>query len=697
MSFLSRDKKKSKAKVGLWIGIAFFLLFLHSGCERFRIGEKEDGGSESVRQKPGATEQVVEEGGGQVGEEGAAREEGERQSFFRIVENDGVWAFERDGEFFVSLGINVIRPKEEAPRDPAKAYDGLARWGGDFGRWVEETRKRLETWGFNTVGAWSHDVMNASGLAWVKVVWLGGQSGHGVRADMRLIDVFDPSYAEEIQEQARREVAPHAGDEHLLGFFINNELPFYGDFGWPTDPERSLWDRYLELPVDAPGRIRAVEFFVSHYGSEERARASWDFESFEALHRGGRPVARGIDAQRFKHLWAGVVADRYYELASGAIRKHAPKHLILGSRHAGRPMADVVCAESKYVDVISLNHYRPLGDPDVEMLRNLHALTRRPIMITEFSWRAVENRSGNLNNKGAEVTVASQADRAAAYGKYISRWMAEPYAVGAHWFQYHDQPADGRAFDGENSNYGLVDVKDEPYEELVEVMAQTNREVLSNFVQRKGLGDLVFNPESWGELLPVRLDGGRLEQPVRLDLGSVGGTSVKADKGASGRVFRTEEGAVLEFESGNGWGLHADFGIEPRRVAGAGAMRIRLKGDSGMRFRIFLTETGDGPPGQQTYQGVEGADGESFEFAPFTATGEWQEVEIPLQEASVRQYWGNQRGDRMLSTAGLGTLSLFVFPNQGAGRCFLEWIDFQPNTENKEDEKPEISQQGYNE
>ena len=39
----------------------------------------------------------------------------------------------------------------------------------------------------------------------------------------------------------------------------------------------------------------------------------------------------------------------------------------------------------------------------------------------------------------------------------------DPRFVGAHWFQYYDQPTLGRAWDGENSNTGFVDTTDQPF------------------------------------------------------------------------------------------------------------------------------------------------------------------------------------------------------------------------------------------
>lgn len=42
-----------------------------------------------------------------------------------------------------------------------------------------------------------------------------------------------------------------------------------------------------------------------------------------------------------------------------------------------------------------------------------------------------------------------------------------PFVVGAEWFQYYDEPPYGR-FDGEDYNFGLVDIHDRPYEEVTQ-------------------------------------------------------------------------------------------------------------------------------------------------------------------------------------------------------------------------------------
>jgi agarase len=69
--------------------------------------------------------------------------------------------------------------------------------------------------------------------------------------------------------------------------------------------------------------------------------------------------------------------------------------------------------------------------------------------------------------------VSTQEDRAERFENYIGKLLSEPYVVGYHWFQYSDQPAQGR-FDGENSNFGLVNIEDEPWAVLATRATKVN-------------------------------------------------------------------------------------------------------------------------------------------------------------------------------------------------------------------------------
>jgi len=86
----------------------------------------------------------------------------------------------------------------------------------------------------------------------------------------------------------------------------------------------------------------------------------------------------------------------------------------------------------------------------------------------------------NVVVRGRDVLVAEQvadADEVAGTLGELGR-KAVPEVVRAHlggalWVEYVDQPVGGR-FDGEDSNFGLVTVDDEPYDDFVGPVTNTN-------------------------------------------------------------------------------------------------------------------------------------------------------------------------------------------------------------------------------
>ena len=119
--------------------------------------------------------------------------------------------------------------------------------------------------------------------------------------------------------------------------------------------------------------------------------------------------------------------------------------------------------------VVSFNNYA--YDPPVEALTRLHVGTGKPVLLTEFSFKAAD--SGLPNTKGAGRALATQQDRADYFDRYVTGLARLAFVVGYHWFEYADEPAEGR-FDGENSNYGLVNIKDEPWTVLVKRFQAVN-------------------------------------------------------------------------------------------------------------------------------------------------------------------------------------------------------------------------------
>jgi len=106
-----------------------------------------------------------------------------------------------------------------------------------------------------------------------------------------------------------------------------------------------------------------------------------------------------------------------------------------------------------------------------------------PVLIGEFHFGVLDRGMFSASLCQAGMT---QEDRAMAYIRFMQGVLVHPNFIGAHWFQYRDQPLTGRG-DGEAYQIGFVDVADTPYEEL----CQAARKVGEQMYQYRMRGQLV--------------------------------------------------------------------------------------------------------------------------------------------------------------------------------------------------------------
>jgi hypothetical protein len=184
-----------------------------------------------------------------------------------------------------------------------------------------------------------------------------------------------------------------------------------------------------------------------------------------------RPGGAGI---KLINEFTYLCAERYYKLVHDALRAADPVALIFSDRLPIYYSQDAVRAMTPYVDVIAANY--DLDGPDGWVahyfFQGLAALAGKPVLVSEFFCAAKENRSGNKNT-GHLLTVPTQTERARVVQQALQNFARYPNIIGTHWFQYYDEPKGGRA-DGEDYNMGLVDIYDQPYEEVVAAFERTN-------------------------------------------------------------------------------------------------------------------------------------------------------------------------------------------------------------------------------
>lgn len=334
------------------------------------------------------------------------------------------------------------------------------KYGPDWqSKYAQMAQRRLASWALNTVANSSDPaVFGLRKTPYTAVVYSlplgrpdhriqGSQGGWGGAPDP-----FDPGLSEVMRKTLQTDLKDVLNDPWCLGFFVDNEL-HWGDTCY-------LAESTLASPAGQPAKRAFLDELKKKYAAIESLNQSWGTQhaSWDAvLASTARPdrkrEAVRVDLETFNR----AILEGYFRACRDSIKEASPNHLYLGCRFAGYGNRMVMEAAAKYCDVISINRYSATVD-DLRLPDGLD----RPIVIGEFSFGALDR---GMFHPGWQHR-ANQVERAKGYCGYVETALRNPAIIGTHWFQFYDQPTTGR-FDGENMNFGLLDICDTPHWEMI--------------------------------------------------------------------------------------------------------------------------------------------------------------------------------------------------------------------------------------
>ena len=418
--------------------------------------------------------------------------------FFRTEKIDGQWwMVDPDGYLFWTSGVNCVStssyktgidyrehyfeklPAKDSPfyssqnwsthgfykdKLPFKSFNFYAqnlsfKYGSDWlDKFRETTIKRFKSWGLNTIGFVSDSgLIKKKKIPYTGSVWIRNtpkiEGSEGYWGPFH--DVFDPNFRIAVRNSVQQQQLG-ANDPWCIGFFVDNELS-WGDSG-------SLAIGALKSEASQPAKIKFINDLKTKYISISALNKSWEsnYENWNALLQSKTPSITNSHPDAI--AFYSELADTYFRTINEELKAIAPNNNYLGCRFAWGNNIYVMSAAAKYMDIISFNKYE----------YSIHHVTLpegidKPIMIGEFHYGILDKVSLHVGVRAAK----DQADRGVKYQNYIRSGLENPLVVGAHWFQYVDQPITGRG-DGENYNVGLIDVCDRPFTELTEKIKETN-------------------------------------------------------------------------------------------------------------------------------------------------------------------------------------------------------------------------------
>ena len=393
--------------------------------------------------------------------------------FFHFAKVNGRdWAIDPLGRGIVLLGVDHVQPwgmfcesLKYSPygRHVKENYPSLEAWS-------DETIDRLKAWGFTMLGA-GCDTTRLSHRGLVHTVFLnmGNRLAYSSDGEWSICEgrhapctafpnVFHPDFETACEWVAANSCEPNRNDPWIVGYFIDNELCWWGT----GSRAEGMFDAVMKKP-DSHSAKKALLKFLD-----------------------GRPATAELKVEFLR-----LVAERYFKATSEAIRRHDPNHMVLGCRFAGFGGAhEVVWREAaKYCDLVTFNCYpwadldRNIvltskgGEPIAECFRKFHETVGKPMLITEWSFPALDTGRPCLH--GAGQRFRTQAERVQATELFAKTMLALPFFVGYDYFMWVDQPAPGmNHYFPEDSNYGLVQENGVPHEGITGMFAKLHRDAV---------------------------------------------------------------------------------------------------------------------------------------------------------------------------------------------------------------------------
>ena len=405
---------------------------------------------------------------------------GTATGFFHMETIDGRdWPIDPTGRAVILAGTQHINPR--GAHSDVLGYSPYGRFVAtnypSTSAWADETLARLADWGFTMIGnACPFGLLGHKTLPHVRNIQLGQRVCRGdpdwyikewlFRPCSALPNVFHPQFAAACEWRAREQCAPFKDDPWLVGWFIDNELAWWCESR--ATLATGLFDTVAALPPEHSAR-KALDAFLA--------------ERRTSLHN---PAQNEIKVDFLRHY-----ARTYYEITTSAIRKADPNHMVMGSRYAGLNGAHPVVWEEagRFCDIVTFNCYpwadldmgivfdKKGGVPMTERFQEYHGYAKKPLMITEWSFPAMDH--GHPCTTGAGQRFRTQKERAEATSLFARTMLADPHVAGYDYFKWYDQPREGTTrWCPEDCNYGLVNDVGQPYPEITGVFKALHGDLL---------------------------------------------------------------------------------------------------------------------------------------------------------------------------------------------------------------------------
>ncbi len=436
---------------------------------------------------------------------------------------------------------------------------------------VAASLEKLRFLGFNALGAWTTEEFFNRNMPFTEILEFFKEPPFLPTSESNeLPDIFDPLWQIAIDKKARALCSPLRLSKDLVGYYTDNEIGFGNADDSGLDPgfkagklNFALLRTLLAMDTNKAASKFALHFLLNRYSSFEKLSEAWqvnvksmtDLQTLTASASSLKSAGYQQDATAFVQQYA----QRYFELAYKAIKRHDPNHLILGCRFGTVPPAYILDAIRPWTDVISANNYRPTL---YERYDTLFRYTKLPLLIGEISWNTSLFKM--IPFAGERTTPLSDAERMFKTGKKtLMRAAMHDGIIGFTWYRWVQETSSSKKFYD-----GIVDYNDEfdmhasVLKSFVAGLDSVRVEAATNNWKYKEMrnGELIVFPEAikpgWDQYIRIETKNGHF-------LKEIFGWQLK------GEVFKTKE-------KGNTLAIHIRVNFDPVSSSSSGEYELNL-------------------------------------------------------------------------------------------------------------------------
>lgn len=278
--------------------------------------------------------------------------------------------------------------------------------------------KDLGAFGFNTLG-WTQEYVAGD---WGEALdWQGDP--------IDLIHSQHPWTAEELQSAG----IPYVVQLRVMPIEDWNGEPVFQDV---FSEKFEKWCEYLARSMCTPHREsrNLLGYYFVDIPAWIRHASRRDFPQLASLGKEEREIE------------VEMVAEKYYQTITQAIKMYDPNHLILGDRYNGNKgiPRGVLRAMSRHVDVLSVQYFvpEPTDSARQKMRDDLAKWSAesggKPVLLADIG-----NYCATKENPHRKSAIDGQRGRGEDYVETLKLLVNEPWFVGWHWCSYIENLARG--------------------------------------------------------------------------------------------------------------------------------------------------------------------------------------------------------------------------------------------------------------